>query len=102
MLAHEYGHHVQDLGGDAERTAGSDEGPGQAVRVELQADCYAGSGRGTRRDRFRRGAREADVRSSSTLLRQSATTGSSRKQGRVTPRLTTGHPTSARSWFAAG
>jgi predicted metalloprotease len=48
VIAHEVGHHVQNLLGIAEkvrqlqRQAGEAEGNALAVRMELQADCLAG------------------------------------------------------------
>jgi predicted metalloprotease len=48
VIAHEVGHHVQDLEGtlgqvqQRQRSVGEEEGNALQVKVELQADCYAG------------------------------------------------------------
>jgi len=48
VIAHEVGHHIQDLEGtltqvnQAQRSAGEAQANAMQVKVELQADCYAG------------------------------------------------------------
>ncbi|MFC0862447.1 neutral zinc metallopeptidase [Sphaerimonospora cavernae] len=41
VIGHEYGHHVQNLLGDIDKGTGKGATSG-SVRLELQADCYAG------------------------------------------------------------
>ena len=49
VIAHEVGHHVQDLVGtlpkfnQARQTMSQDQANAYSVRIELQADCYAGA-----------------------------------------------------------
>lgn len=42
VVAHEFGHHIQNLIGDNRRQSGLKGAESAAVRTELQADCYAG------------------------------------------------------------
>ncbi len=105
ILAHEYGHHVQNLTGVLQ-SANRDTGPqGGQVRVELQADCYAGLwvgnalGTGFIEELTRQDVADA--------LDAAAAVGDDRiqerAQGRVTPESWThGSAEQRQSWFVRG
>jgi predicted metalloprotease len=105
ILAHEYGHHVQNLTGVL-RNADRDTGPqGGQVRVELQADCYAGAWIGRALDTgFIEELTRADI---ADALDAAAAVGDDRiqekAQGRVTPEAWThGSAEQRQSWLVRG
>lgn len=105
ILAHEYGHHVQSLTGVLQN-ADRDTGPqGGQVRVELQADCYAGLWVGNALDTgFIEELTRQDV---ADALDAAEAVGDDRiqdrAQGRVTPESWThGSSEQRQSWFVRG
>ena len=109
VLAHEVGHHVQNLLGIAERVRAAQERASRAeanqlsVRLELQADCYAGVW-ARYADATKHILEQGDVESA---LRAAAAVGDDalqkRAQGYVVPESFT-HGTSAQRahWFKRG
>jgi predicted metalloprotease len=106
VIAHEIGHHIQFLTGTLDKASSAQQrlSKGEAnavqVRVELQADCYAGVWAARNRNRLEPGDVEEGMRAAQaigddTLQRQS--------QGRVVPESFT-HGTSAQrmSWLRKG
>lgn len=106
VVAHEVGHHIQNLTGQAaevtrmQQTLPTEQGNAASVRLELQADCYAGVWAARNRNRLEpgdieEGMRAAEAIGDDTLQRQSG--------GRVSPESFT-HGTSAQrmAWLRRG
>lgn len=106
VIAHEVGHHVQGLQGTLEQArsvqarASEAEGNAMQVRVELQADCYAGVWAAQNRNRLEPGDIEEGLRAASaigddTLQRQAG--------GRVRPEsFTHGSSEQRMRWLRRG
>lgn len=110
VIAHEVGHHIQNLTGVLEkasaqqRRVSSREGNAIQVRVELQADCYAGVYAAKARDAqgsvmepgdVEEGLRAAQAIGDDTLQRQT--------QGRVVPEaFTHGSAAQRQQWLRRG
>ncbi len=109
VLAHEVGHHVQNITGVLEREPFQGNANERSVRVELQADCYAGvwGHEAARPGRAAQGRVELDPGDVEEGLNAAAAIGDDRlqqrAQGRVSPESFT-HGTSAQrvTWFRRG
>ena len=106
VIAHEVGHHIQNVTGTMEQVRARQarmtqvEGNALSVRVELQADCFAGVWAAANRDRLEagdieEGLRAAEAIGDDTLQRQT--------QGTIVPESFT-HGTSAQrmKWLQIG
>lgn len=72
VMAHEYGHHIQNLTGIAAQVRSIQQrNPSRRnqlqVRMELQADCYAGVWAGKNRDRIEPGDLEEGMRAANAI-----------------------------------
>jgi uncharacterized protein len=109
VLAHEVGHHVQNLTGSLDNEPFRGNANERSVRVELQADCYAGvwGHDAAKPGRFAAGRVELDPGDVEEGLNAAAAIGDDRLQkmskGHVSPESFT-HGTSAQrvSWFKRG
>jgi predicted metalloprotease len=106
VIAHEFGHHIQNLLGTneqvqrAQRSGSEAEGNAMSVRLELQADCYAGVWANANKSRLdpgdiEEGMTAAQAIGDDTLQKQS--------QGRVVPdSFTHGSSAQRQAWLKRG
>ena len=106
VIAHEFGHHIQNLMGTSTQVsqqqaqASRAEGNALSVRLELQADCYAGVWAAQNRDRLEPGDIEEGMTAAHAIgddtLQQET-------QGRVVPdSFTHGTSQQRQAWLKRG
>ena len=111
VIAHEFGHHVQNILGLTARVQ-QDARPGAtsaSVALELQADCFAGiwGHAASKEGRFQAGRVELEPGDAQEALQAAASIGDDRLQrmstGRVAPeRFTHGSSAQRMEWFRRG
>lgn len=121
VIAHEVGHHIQNITGTMEKVRAAQarmsraEGNALSVRVELQADCYAGVWAARNRQRLEAGDIEEGMRAANaigddtlqkqaqgTVVPESFTHGTSEQRMRWLRRgLETGDPAACDTFSAA-
>ena len=90
VVAHELGHHVQNLLGLMDQARGAHSGPQSAsVAIELQADCFAGiwGHDASQNGRFQAGHVELEPGDADEALRAAASIGDDRLQKMTTGRV---------------
>jgi hypothetical protein len=106
VIAHEFGHHIQNLLGTSDkvqqiqRSSGQSEGNAASVRLELQADCFAGVWAANNRARIEPGDVEEGMTAAHAIgddtLQQES-------QGRVVPdSFTHGSSAQRMKWLKRG
>ena len=111
VLAHEYGHHIQNVMGTMGRVR-TQQGPeSDAVRLELQADCYAGmwtaNATGTDDESGEALIEELSTEDINQAIEAAKSVGDDRIQDRTTGRVnqrewTHGSAEQRQSWFMVG
>lgn len=109
VIAHEVGHHVQNVTGIIDREPFNGDANARSVRVELQADCYAGvwGHDAAQPGRAANGRVELDPGDVEEALTAASSIGDDRLQqmssGRVMPdKFTHGSSAQRVSWFRRG
>lgn len=102
VIAHEFGHHIQNLLGTMDKVQGAGENNRLSVALELQADCYAGiwANFAAKQGRLETGDTDEALRAASAVGDDMI---QKRTQGYIVPdSFTHGSAQQRMQWFAKG